>query len=95
MDQSASIKVPLSLKTVFVQKMDKSGNIPREVAVSKYQALDFGERELTILVQSRVEHLLSFVKPESILSNSPLLQQYEEALSVNKKGYSSLLPERC
>ena len=46
--------------------------------------------ELDAVMKQRIEKLLEAVDPERFDKNSSLslLDQYEEALSVNKKGYS-------
>ena len=58
------------------------------MASTKEQELGDGEEDLTALMKNRVEHLLSFVNPELFQCNSQMLHQYENALSVNTKGYS-------
>ena len=40
------------------------------------------------LVKSRIITLLGMIDPSKISCDKPLLEQYEDALSVNKKGYS-------
>ena len=57
----------------------------------EFQSIDYTHEnpEGLSVLKERIEKLLSFVDPDSITSNTvPVLEQYEEALAVNKSGYS-------
>ena len=57
--------------------------------ITKEQSLSDHEAEMEILLKERIEKMLQEVDPDKVQGNSQsLIEQYEAALSVNKKGYS-------
>ena len=71
-------------------------NITNEHGQAEVEALKLKESclsnhndELKLLIQARVEYMLTFVASEKLeIGVTASLEEYEKALSVNKKGYS-------
>ena len=83
------VDIPEDLHDVLQAAIDDQGCSTIEDLELIANALLHQEAEMKLLVKDRIEKMLSFVDPENIAKDAmPLLDEYETALSVNKKGYS-------
>ena len=81
----------MSFKNVFRlfdNENIEDGFVPLDVLKAKVLNYQPREEEMALLRKERIETLLQKVDPENIDHSMSLLAQYEEALSVNKRGYS-------
>ena len=84
-----TITIPEDLYEVLGDKADECGCVSIKDLQTKEVTFQYREKEMDDLIKERVEKMLSHVDPEKMDDNSPtLLEAYEAALSVNKKGYS-------
>ena len=88
-DKKPTCVIPNDLREELEEFFDESGNARIEALKEKEQNLSNHEEEMTNLVKDRIEKMLEFVDPGKIdKSVSSPLEEYIDALSVNKKGYS-------
>ena len=80
--RSELIKIPDNLLILF-SSWDENGFIPIKLVVQKEQEIDFGEEEMTDIMHSRVQKLLDSTEMAKTPQETPLMQQYIEAISVN------------
>ena len=87
-NKQSVVSIPEDLLIVLKDIVDSHGKVSvKDLAIKEAQLMSH-EESLDGFMKERVEKLLSHVNPECIDKDSSLLQQYEQALSVNKKGYS-------
>ena len=88
-EKKSSIYIPDDLRDCLGSDVDENGLAQINNLKIKENTLESHDAEMKNIVKERIEVLLSFVDPERILCKTlPILDQYEEALSVNKKGYT-------
>ena len=86
--EKTSVLVPDHLLSSFDNDLIEDGNICIQALVAKEQSLDYKESEMTELIKGRIQCLLEMVDAEKVVPGMPLMEQYEGALAVNKKGYA-------
>ena len=82
------VAIPQSLKEALDDIIDEDNCSLVADLVAKEASLERHDITLTELMKKRIENLLKHVDLEKVDKSVPLMQQYEDALSVNKKGYS-------
>ena len=89
LDKKDKTLVPEQLRESIKQIVDQDGCASIKDLQEEESRLQTHETEMKRLVKSRIEKLLTLVDPANLTSKTlPTLDQYEKALSVNKKGYS-------
>ena len=87
-EKKALIRLPDDMKNLFGDHDIQNGSVSMDILKAKACNYQPQEDDMTALMKARIEHLLRLVDREKIDPSKSLLVQYEEALSVNKKGYS-------
>ena len=82
------VKVPEILHVELADILDDQGHASLANLQTKEAQLNSNDQGLKLLMRERILKLLQQVDPEKIVPETDLLEQYEEALSVNKKGYT-------
>ena len=87
-EKKALIRLPDDMKNLFGDHETQNGSVSMDILKAKVCNYQPQEDDMTALMKARIEHLRRLVDREKIDPSKSLLVQYEEALSVNKKGYS-------
>ena len=87
-NKSANIHIPENLHPILKDIVDEFGFALIKDLQIEEEKLQNHDDSLTAIIEDRVGKLLEQVDPEKIDVTEPLMPQYVEALSVNKKGYS-------
>ena len=82
------VAIPQSLQKALGDIIDKDHCSLVADLVAKEASLQNHDDTLTELMKVRIENLLKHVDLEKVDPSLPLMRQYENALSVNTKGYS-------
>ena len=81
--------IPNDLEEELEEFMDESGNAKLEELTAKEESLSNRDEEMNGLIKDRIEKMLTYIDPTNIDEDatSPL-EEYMEALSVNRRGYA-------
>ena len=84
-----SIDIPVDLREFLQDVVGDDGKVQIQELEKKESQLDDREEELTSIIKTRVVKMLSLIDITNLTPDAlPMLERYEAALSVNKRGYS-------
>ena len=81
----SKVAVPQNIQNEINNIVDDEGFSSIKDLTSKENSINNHEETLTALMKERLRQILQKVDPEKVDLTQPLLQQYEDALSVNNK----------
>ena len=83
-------QVPEDLHQVLIDILDEEGKAKVEDLKTKIDSLNNCDEEIRMLIKKRIEHMLELVDIDITKYGdvSSKLEEYVDALSINKKGYS-------